>query len=57
MDRGQRQEERFQDQLLIEARLDTINDRVDKFKLALEVYKQDYIRETFEKVNTNLTLY
>jgi hypothetical protein len=57
MDRGQRQEERFQDQLLIGARLDTINDRVDKFKLALEVYKQDYIRETFEKINTNLTLY
>ena len=57
MDRGQRQEERFQDQLLIGARLDTINDRVDKFKLALEVYEQDFIRETFEKVNTNLTLY
>ena len=57
MDRGQRQEERFQDQLLIGARLETINDRVDKFKLALEVYKQDYIRETFEKINTNLTLY
>jgi hypothetical protein len=57
MDRGQRQEERFQDQLLIGARLDTINDRIDKFKLALEVYKQDYIRETFEKINTNLTLY
>ena len=57
MDRGQRQEERFQDQLLIGARLDTINDRVDKFKLALEVYKQDYIRETFEKINTNLILY
>jgi hypothetical protein len=55
--RGQKQEERFQDQLLIGARLDTINDRVNKFKLALEVYEQDFIRETFEKVNTNLTLY
>ena len=57
MDRGQRQAERFQDQLLLGARLDMINDRVDKFKLALEVYEQDFIRETFEKVNTNLTLY
>ena len=57
MDRGQRQAERFQDQLLLGARLDMINDRVDKFKLALEVYEQDFIRETFVKVNTNLTLY
>ena len=27
-----------------------IDDRVDKFKLALEVYEQDFIRETFEKI-------
>ena len=36
MDRGQRQEEQFQDRLLIE-------NRIDKFKLAFEVYERDFI--------------
>jgi hypothetical protein len=55
MDRGQRQEERFQDQLLIGARLDTIkNDGVlDKLKLAFEV---DHSRENREHQHS-LTLY
>ena len=44
MDRGQRQEEQFQDRLLIE-------NRIDKFKLAFEVYGRDFIREGQNKLN------
>ena len=44
MDRGQRQEEQFQDRLLIE-------NRIDKFKLAFEVYERDFIWEGQYKLN------